>query len=120
MVSDTIGVPARRPDPADAPGVPGRVSRHAPQASGPPSCSRPTVAALRGHRDRIRSASFPTGVKDIVTSFVKLDKSVHRLDEVDSERPCSLKTLLHASLIASLIAAVLAHTHNLKTRPQQA
>src|SRR2546426_9022920 len=51
---------------------------------------------------------------------IRLDKSVNRLDEIDAERPCSLKTLLHASLIASLIAAVLAHTHNLKTRPQQA
>jgi putative transposase len=51
---------------------------------------------------------------------IRLDKSVHRLDEVDAERPCSLKTLLHASLIASTIAALLAHTHNLQTRPSQA
>jgi putative transposase len=51
---------------------------------------------------------------------IRLDKSVHRLDEVDSERPCSLKTLLHASLIASTIAALLAHTHNVQTRPPQA
>ena len=50
----------------------------------------------------------------------RLDKSVHRMDKVDSERPCSLKTLLHASLIASTIAALLAHTHNLQTRPPQA
>lgn len=48
-----------------------------------------------------------------------MDKSVHRLDEVDSERSCSLKTLLHAALIASIIAALLAHTHNRQTRPQQ-
>ena len=51
---------------------------------------------------------------------IRLDKSVNRLDEIDVERPCSLKTLLHASLIASTIAALLAHTHNLKTRPTQA
>jgi putative transposase len=51
---------------------------------------------------------------------IRLDKSVHRLDEVDAERPCSLKTLLHASLIASTIAALLAHTHHLRTRPPQA
>ena len=51
---------------------------------------------------------------------IRLDKSVHRLDEIDAERPCSLKTLLHASLMASTIAALLAHTHNLKTRPPQA
>jgi putative transposase len=48
---------------------------------------------------------------------IRLDKSVNRLDKIDAERPCSLKTLLHASLIASTIAALLAHTHNLKTRP---
>ena len=50
---------------------------------------------------------------------IKLDKSVNRLDAIDAERPCSLKTLLHASLMASTIAAILAHTHNVKTRPQQ-
>jgi hypothetical protein len=49
---------------------------------------------------------------------IRLDKSVNRLDEIDSERPCSLKTLLHASRMASPIAALLAHTHHLKTRPK--
>jgi putative transposase len=51
---------------------------------------------------------------------IRLDKSVNRLDAIDTERPCSLKTLLHASLIASTIAALLAHTHNVQTRPQEA
>jgi putative transposase len=51
---------------------------------------------------------------------IKLDKSVHRLDQIDAERPCSLKTLLHASLMASTIAAVLAHQHNLNSRPREA
>jgi len=51
---------------------------------------------------------------------IRLDKSVHRLDAIDAARPCSLKTLLHASLIASTIAARLAHTHHVHTRPQQA
>jgi putative transposase len=50
---------------------------------------------------------------------IRLDKSVHRLDAIDAERPCSLKTLLHASLIASILAALLAHTHNFQTRPKQ-
>jgi putative transposase len=50
---------------------------------------------------------------------IRLDKSVNRLDAIDAERPCSLKTLLHASLIASTIGALLAHTHNVHTRPQQ-
>jgi hypothetical protein len=43
---------------------------------------------------------------------IRLDNSVNRLDTIDAERPCSVKTLLHASLIASTIAALLAHTHN--------
>jgi putative transposase len=50
---------------------------------------------------------------------IRLDKSVNRLDAIDAERPCSVKTLLHASLIASTIAALLAHTHHVQTRPQQ-
>jgi putative transposase len=50
---------------------------------------------------------------------MKLDQSVQRLDEIDAEHSCSLKTRLHASLIASTIAAVLAHKHNLKTCPKQ-
>lgn len=51
---------------------------------------------------------------------IKLDKSVHRLDQIDAERPCSVKTLLHASLMASIIAALLAHTHNRQTQPAEA
>jgi hypothetical protein len=50
---------------------------------------------------------------------IRLDKSVYRLDQIEAERPCSVKTLLHASLIASIITALLAHTHNLQTRPPQ-
>jgi len=51
---------------------------------------------------------------------IRLDKSVNRLDAIDTERSCTLKTLWHASLMASTIAALLAHTHNVQTRPQQA
>jgi hypothetical protein len=51
---------------------------------------------------------------------IRLDTSVNRLDAIDAEQPCRLKTLLHASLIASTIAALLAHTHHVPTRPQQA
>jgi hypothetical protein len=50
---------------------------------------------------------------------MRLDQSVNRLDAIDAERPCTLKALLHASLIASIIAALLAHTHNVETRPPQ-
>ena len=42
------------------------------------------------------------------------------MDQVDAERPCSVKTLLHASLVASTSAAVQAHRNHLSTRPQQA
>jgi len=51
---------------------------------------------------------------------MKLDTSGQRLDAIDVEHPCSLKTLLHASRMASTIAAVLAHRHHLKTCPKQA
>lgn len=54
-----------------------------------------------------------------VERSIRLDKSVNRLDAIDAEQPCTLKTLWHASLIASTIAALLAHTHNIQTRPQQ-
>jgi Transposase DDE domain len=50
---------------------------------------------------------------------IKVDKSVHRLDQSDAERPCSVKTLLPASLIAAMIAALLAHRHKLQTQPPQ-
>jgi hypothetical protein len=55
-----------------------------------------------------------------VEPSIKVDKSVHRLDQIEAERPCPVKTLLHASLIASIIAALLAHRHNLQTHPPQA
>ena len=54
-----------------------------------------------------------------VERSIRLDTSVNRLDAIDAEQPCTLKTLLHAALIASTLAALLAHTHNVHTRPQQ-
>jgi hypothetical protein len=50
---------------------------------------------------------------------IRLDTSGHRLDAIDAERACSLKTRLQASLIASILSAILAHPHNFQTRPQQ-
>ncbi len=44
---------------------------------------------------------------------MKLDKSVNRLDKVDAESGCAVRTLLHAALISSAIAALLTHKHNL-------
>jgi DDE family transposase len=54
-----------------------------------------------------------------VERSIRLDKSVNRLDAIDAEQPCPLKPLWHASLIASTIAALLAHTHHVCTRPPQ-
>jgi hypothetical protein len=51
---------------------------------------------------------------------LRLDQSVNRGDAIDAEQPCTLKTLVPASLMASTIAALLAHTHHVHTRPQQA
>ena len=50
---------------------------------------------------------------------MQVDKAVHRLDQIDAKRPCSVKTRLHASLMASMIAALLAHSHHMQTRPSQ-
>jgi hypothetical protein len=46
-------------------------------------------------------------------------RSLTRFKQVDAEPPFAVITLLHASLIASIIAALLAYTHNVKARPQQ-
>jgi hypothetical protein len=57
-------------------------------------------------------------VRWAVERSIRLETSVTRLDAIDTERPCSLKTLVPASLSASTLAALLAHTHNVHTRPQ--
>jgi putative transposase len=49
---------------------------------------------------------------------IKLEKAVYRLDEGKGERVCSTRALLHASLIASILTALLVHRHSLKTRPK--
>lgn len=48
----------------------------------------------------------------------KLDKSVNRLDETTATKAASVMTMLHASLLASIITAILVHQHHLKTRPK--
>jgi hypothetical protein len=53
---------------------------------------------------------------EVEMSF-KLDKGAYRLDEGKGERTCSIKALLHASLIASILTALLVHKHTLQTRP---
>jgi len=54
---------------------------------------------------------------------MKLDKSVHHLaqaGETQSNNVHALHALLHASLVASVIAGLLVHRHNLATRPRGA
>jgi hypothetical protein len=55
---------------------------------------------------------------EVEMSF-KLDKSSYRLDEGKGERTCSIKALLHASIISSLLTALIVHRHTLETRPPQ-
>lgn len=51
-----------------------------------------------------------------IESNNKLDKSSHRLDEIDARRPAAVRALLHASLIASILVGTLVHTHNRELR----
>jgi hypothetical protein len=54
---------------------------------------------------------------EVELSF-KLDKGSYRLDEGKGRRTCSIKALLHASLIASVLTGMLVHKHTLETRPE--
>lgn len=45
----------------------------------------------------------------------KLDKSSHRLDEIDARRPDAVRALLHASMIASILIGTIVHRHNRAT-----
>ena len=53
-----------------------------------------------------------------VARSLRVEQAVNRLDAIDAEPPCTLKTLLPASRIASTLAARRAHTHTVHTRPQ--
>ena len=55
---------------------------------------------------------------EVEMSF-QLDKGAYRLDEGKGERTCSIKALLHASLIASILTGLLVHKHTLQTRPSR-
>jgi hypothetical protein len=45
----------------------------------------------------------------------KLDKSSHRLDEIDAERGPAVRAMVHASLISSVIVNAIVHAHNRAT-----
>ena len=55
-----------------------------------------------------------------IESNNKLDKSCHRLDEIDARKPEAVRALLHASMIASIIVCLIAHQHQLaEPRPKR-
>jgi hypothetical protein len=47
----------------------------------------------------------------------KLDKSCHRLAQIDARKPESVYALLHASMTASILVCILAHKHRLAEAP---
>lgn len=49
---------------------------------------------------------------------MKLDKTVNQLDKTTASKATSVRTMLHASLLASTIAAIAVHLHHLQTRPK--
>jgi hypothetical protein len=48
---------------------------------------------------------------------IKVATSGPRLAQLDAERPCAVKTRRQAALLASRIAALLAHPHQARRRP---
>lgn len=44
----------------------------------------------------------------------KLDKSGHRLNEIDARKPAAVNAMVHASMISSVIVGLIVHRHNLK------
>jgi transposase InsO family protein len=64
---------ARDPDPLNAAGILGGISTEISQVSDPSSRDHATAAALRDRAHRVRSASFPTGGKVIMTRFGTLE-----------------------------------------------
>jgi putative transposase len=43
----------------------------------------------------------------------KLDKSSHRLDEIDARKPAAVHALIHATIIASTLVGLIVHRHHL-------
>ena len=50
---------------------------------------------------------------------MKLDKTIQRIDQTKATKAATIKTMLHAGLMASIITAILVHRHHLATRPQE-
>jgi len=52
-----------------------------------------------------------------IESDNKLDKSCHHLDEIAARTPASVRALVHASIVSSMFACILAHQHRLDEAP---
>lgn len=50
---------------------------------------------------------------------MKLDKTIQRIDQAKAIKAETVRTLLHAGLMASTITAILVHRHHLATRPRK-
>lgn len=49
---------------------------------------------------------------------MKLDKTIQRLDQTKATKAATIRTMLHAGLLASIITAILVHRHHINTRPK--
>lgn len=49
-----------------------------------------------------------------IESDNKLDKSCHQLDRIDARTPATVRALVHASVVASMLVCLLAHHHRLE------
>jgi putative transposase len=47
-----------------------------------------------------------------IESSNKLDKSSHRLDEIDARTPAAVNALVHATVISSILVALIVHRYN--------
>lgn len=70
-----------------------------------------------------RSVTAPSTVADLyrvrweIELDNKLDKSCHRLDEIAARTGCAARAMVHASLVASMLACLLAYHHRRRAAP---
>src|SRR5882724_2409824 len=74
-----------------------------------------TTGGMERRVKRYRALSLPTEV----ARSLRLDQSGPRVDQLAAERPGTGKTRFQAALLASTLAARLAHRPHLQTRPPQ-
>lgn len=81
-------------------------------------------APVKGYRFYLTNAGRHLGPHQIADIYAvrweietnnKLDKSSHRLDEIDAKRGAAARAMVHASLISSILVNSIVHTHNRAT-----